>query len=113
MYAHVFWDNGRVVNQTPRYPDYRASVFQTDRNKILDHIAVKFFFEPAVCDRQVTQGYVIFLKYPEILVKPGLCDGSLIEWTLTASRREKKHPTNNCQGAFHKYLKIVLIQLAW
>lgn len=92
MHAHVFWDNGRGVNQTPRYPDYRASVFQTDRNKILDLIAVKFCFEPAVCDRQVTQGYVVFFKYPEILVKPDLCDGILIEWTLTASRRGKTTP---------------------
>ena len=54
-------------------------MFQTDKNKILNHIAEKFFFEPAVYDRQVTQGYVIFLKYIEILVKPGLCDGTLIE----------------------------------
>lgn len=90
MYAHMFWDNSRGVNQTLRYLDYRASVFQTDRNKILDHIAEKFFFEPALCDRQVTQGYVIFLKYIEILVKPGMCDGNLIEWTLLQLQGGKK-----------------------
>lgn len=98
MYAHIFRDSDRGVYQTPRYADYRTSSFQTNRNKILDHIAEKFSFEPIFFDRQVTQGYLIFLKYIRVLVKPGLCDGSLMEWTLLQLQGEEKHPTNKQQS---------------
>lgn len=54
VYVHIFWDNGRAVNQTPRYLDYRASMFQSDRNK-----AEKYFFEVELCDRRETHGYVM------------------------------------------------------